>query len=198
MDQATKDQCNCNAQFTHPACAEYHVTSSEQVVDNAPANGNPYHCKRTPHALLSIESSPPPPEIIDEYRKLVPRAPRSEYQPVPIIHSLSPTTVSAQTANQSLLEFLQLADESQRKTPMLWIGPASPGYVEHKDAKSSTEVWAYDHDMAKSAAANDIEVLKMWNMTAQASSHDGVGFGEGVAITQAMMVVNWLSRLESS
>lgn len=45
---------------------------------------------------------------------------------------------------------------------------------------------------------NDVEVLGMWNMTVQASSWDGMRFGESVAIVQAMMVVNWLSRLESS
>jgi hypothetical protein len=52
--------------------------------------------------------------------------------------------------------------------------------------------------MANVARENSIEVLKMWNMTVQAESWDGLRYGEKVAITQAMMVVNWLSRLESS
>jgi hypothetical protein len=198
MDQATKDHCDCNIQFTNPACAKYFVTASDQVVDNTPAKGSPYHCNRTPHALLKVDSSPAPADVVDKFNLLVPQAARSKYQPIPIIHSLSPHTVSAQTANDSLLEFLHLADESQRKTPMLWIGPASPGHLDVTHPLNSADVWEYDQDLAKSAAANDIEVLKMWNMTAQASSHNGVGFGESVAITQAMMVINWLSRLESS
>jgi hypothetical protein len=198
IDQATKHQCDCNTQLTNPACAKYFVSHSDQVVDNTPAKGSPYHCKRTPHALLKVDSSPAPPDIVHKFKLLVPQAARSKYKPIPIIHSLSPHTVSAQTANDSILEFLQLADESQRKTPMLWVGPAAPGHLDIKNALNSADVWSYDHGLAKSAAANDIEVLRMWNMTAQASSYDGVGFGEGVAITQAMMVVNWLSRLESS
>lgn len=52
--------------------------------------------------------------------------------------------------------------------------------------------------MAKVARENDIEVLGMWNMTVQASSWDGLHFDERVALTQAMMVINWLARLESS
>lgn len=81
---------------------------------------------------------------------------------------------------------------------MLWIGPNAAGHIEIKDRKEGFEVWAYDRDMANVATENDVDILKMHNMTAQANSYDGVTFGEGVAITQAMMVVNWLSRLESS
>jgi hypothetical protein len=43
-----------------------------------------------------------------------------------------------------------------------------------------------------------LEVLGMWNMTVQASSWDGRSYGARVGLVQAMMVVNWLSRLESS
>ena len=81
---------------------------------------------------------------------------------------------------------------------MLWIGPTAAGHVDIKDRKGNQEIWDFDRNMAKIANENDIEVLKMWNLTVQASSYDGLHFGEKVAITQAMMVVNWLSRLESS
>jgi hypothetical protein len=198
MDQKTREQCRCNSQFTNPACAEYFVTSREEVIDNTPSIGAHYFCKHTPHAMLRIDGSPPSAEIVTKFKALVPDGPRSKYQPISIIHSLSPALVSQDKANQSLVEFLKLADESQRKTPMLWIGPAAPGHVDNQDRKGVAEIWAYDNDMAHVAMSNDIEVLRMYNMTAQANTYDGVTFGERVAITQAMMIVNWLSRLESS
>ncbi len=148
--------------------------------------------------MLHIEGSPVSPEVVTKFKSLVPQAPRSKYKPIPIIHSLAPTHFTQEAANQSLLEILALADESQRKTPMLWIGPTAPGPIGAKDRKGVQEVWAYDREMAKAATQNDIEVLKLYNMTVQANTCSGGSFGERVAITQAMMVINWLSRLESS
>jgi hypothetical protein len=81
---------------------------------------------------------------------------------------------------------------------MLWIGPTAAGHVEIKGRKGNQEIWDFDRKMARVAAENDVDVLGMWNMTVQAGSWDGMRFGERVAIVQAMMVVNWLSRLESS
>lgn len=81
---------------------------------------------------------------------------------------------------------------------MLWIGPTAAGHIEIKGRKGNQEIWDFDQRMARTAVENDIDVLGMWNMTVQAGSWDGVRFGERVAIVQAMMVVNWLSRLESS
>jgi hypothetical protein len=81
---------------------------------------------------------------------------------------------------------------------MLWIGPTAVGHIDIKDRKGNQEIWDFDKQLAHVAAQNDIEVLKMWNVTVQASSWDGLRFSEKVAITQAMMVINWLSRLESS
>ena len=198
MDDAARDQCRCDSQFTNPTCKKYYVTALDEVLDNTPSIGSPYFCKRTPLAILRIEGSPAPAGIVSKFKSLVPQAPRSKYKPIPIIHSVAPTYFSQDVANQSLLEFLKLADESQRKTPMLWIGPTAPGHTDAKERKGIQEIWSYDREMTKAAAQKDIEVLKMYNMTAQANTYDGVGFGERVAITQAMMVVNWLSRLESS
>lgn len=148
--------------------------------------------------MLHIEGAPASAEAVSKFKALVPQGPRSKYKPIPIIHSVAPTHFTQAAANQSLLEFLALADDSQRKTPMLWIGPTAPGPSDAKDRKGVQEVWAYDREMAKAAAQHDIEILKLYNMTAQANTYNGGSFGERVAITQAMMVINWLSRLESS
>lgn len=198
MSKDELDSCRCDAQFTTPACAQHLVTSSEQVNSNTPSIGSSYACSRFPHALLRINGSPASSDIVKRFVELVPRVPRSNYHPVPIIHSLSPSTAPVSAAGESLLQFLALADSSKRKTPMLWIGPTAAGHIDIKDRKGNQEIWDFDAEMAQTAAKNDIEVLKMWNLTVQANSFDGLRFGEKVAITQAMMVVNWLSRLPSS
>lgn len=69
------------------------------------------------------------------------------------------------------------------------------------------ETSRFSDEMARVAREREVEVLGFWNMTLQASDLGDPGrggevevstFGERVAVVQAMMVVNWLSRLESS
>jgi hypothetical protein len=198
MDSDMLRSCRCDSQFTAPACAAYLVSSSDDVNSNTPSVGSAYACSRFPHALLKIDGTSASKEVVDRIAELAPHVPRANYHPVPVIHSLSPSTASLSAANDSLFHFLSLADQAKRKTPMLWIGPTAAGHTEIKGRKGNQEIWDFDAEMAKTAVNNDIEVLKMWNLTVQASSFDGLRFGEKVAITQAMMVVNWLSRLESS
>ncbi len=81
---------------------------------------------------------------------------------------------------------------------MLSIGPTASGHTEIRGRKGNQEIWDFDRQLRSVAEDNDVEVLGMWNMSVQAGSWDGVRFGERVAVTQAMMVVNWLGRLESS
>ena len=81
---------------------------------------------------------------------------------------------------------------------MLWLGPTASGHTEIRGRKGNQEIWDFDHQMRTVAEDNGVEVLGMWNMSVQAGSWDGVRFGEKVALTQAMMVVNWLARLASS
>ena len=199
MDKNTLHTCRCDNQFTSQACTQFYVTNSGDVVRNS---NNPqtsaYLCHRTPHAFLPLSNSPAPNDVLQKFKSLVPPVPQSNYKPVPIIHSLSPSTASAEAATKSLLEFLALADASKRKTPMLWIGPTAAGHVEIKNRKGNQEIWDFDKQTARVAMENDVEVLKMRNMTVQAGSWDGLRFGERVAIIQAMMVINWLGRLESS
>lgn len=200
MDKDTLQQCRCDNQFIVQSCAGHFVTSSEDMVRNTDTGGHtrPYACTRTRHAFLQVDKSPASNDVLQKFKALVPQVPQSNYKPVPVIHSLSPSTVSTEIAGKSMVEFLALADASKRKTPMLWIGPTAVGHIDIKDRKGNQEIWDFDKQLAHVAAQNDVEVLKMWNVTVQASSWNGLRFSEKVAITQAMMVINWLSRLESS
>ena len=198
MSDEEMTQCQCDNQFVKDSCTKHVAISSEEVIHNVGGkHKNSYTCQRTPHAFLAVDKSPSPPNIVQEFKSLALKAPPSHYRPIPIIHSLTlPNDQSLATA--SLSEFLALADSSERKTPMLWIGPPAAGHIAVKGRKGNQEIWRFATDMAETAAAKDVEVLGMWNLTVQADSWDGQRFGERVAITQAMMVVNWLARLESS
>lgn len=55
-----------------------------------------------------------------------------------------------------------------------------------------------DRDPDVNVGSGGVEALGLWNMTVQAGSWDGRKFETRVAVTQAMMVLNWLARLESS
>lgn len=197
MDPMLQAECRCDNQYIKQDCRTHYKLDSKGASPDKHI-GAPYFCNRVRHALLKSQSAKPKPLIIAKFRELIPRAPRSRYRPIPIIHSLSPATVSATDAAASLLEFTKLADDSGRNTPMLWTGPTVAGHIELKGRKGNQEIWDFDRSMAAVANENDIDVLGIWNLTVQATSWDGIRFGEKVAITQAMMVMNWLSRLESS
>lgn len=199
MSPKLQTQCQCANQFTKQQCTEHYVRNSTTL--SASHNGNAGRtslCPHTQHAFLAPNSADPSPDATAKFQQLVPKAPGSRYHPIPIILSLSPSTTSASEARTSLLKFLELADSSGRKTPILWLGPTAAGHLEIKGRKSNQEIWDFDRAMAEVAQEHDIERLGMWNLTVQASSVDGMRFGVKVAVVQAMMVVNWLARLEGS
>jgi hypothetical protein len=190
--------CECNQQFTDPACREHFVHDSKDIATySKEMYKGVYTCQRMPHAILRTDRSPASAEALSKFHDLVRPAPPSNYKPVPVIHSIT-NDASIEIATSSLVEFLQLADESKRKTPMLWIGPTAAGHIDIKGRKGNQEIWRFATEMAKIAKGKDVEALGLWNLTVQADSYDGKGFGEDVSIVAAMMVVNWLARLESS
>lgn len=193
-----RTQCQCDAQFTTKACSSHYVTTSQQVPKDVLAEDSVSLCHRTPHMFLRTDGHPMSSDSLNGLKMMLPSVPPSNYKAVPIILSLQPATCSQESASRALVEILGLADESKRKTPILWVGPSAAGHIDVKDRKGNQEIWEFDRHMEHLALEHDIEVLKMWNMTVQAESWDGVRFGEKVAVTQAMMIINWLSLLESS
>ncbi|ERF76961.1 hypothetical protein EPUS_02673 [Endocarpon pusillum Z07020] len=211
--------CRCDNQFIKDTCAKHALTSSDQVAlssNNNNQNQNPYLCSRTPHAFLSISGSPFDLSTLKSLRARIPRAPASNYHPIPIITSLTPPSTgndnapSATLATQTLSALLSFADATARKTPILWLNPPATGHLDisgsgkqrngnnNNNYNSNNDLWMFSEEMQRVAREKDVEVLGLWNMTVQASSWDGRRFGSSVALVQAMMVLNWLSRLESS
>ena len=200
LSQTELESCTCDNQFTRDTCSAKTLTSSSQLL---PTDPNQYISNRIPTAYLPInpgdELGPP---TLKSLRSLIPHTPPSNYHPIPLITSLAlfPSSPSSSTplATRSLTSLLSFTDSTLRKTPMLWLGPTAPGHLDTRREVGGPEVWRYADEMGRVARGKGVEVLGMWNLTVQADSWDGRRFGLRVALTQAMMVVNWLGMLESS
>lgn len=114
------------------------------------------------------------------------------WQPSPVIFSFSHSSVLDITATTLAIDELKaLAIGAERNIPMLVLGhPAA--------ANKNLAVWKYSEEMTGIAREKHYDVLSLYNLTLQASSPDGERYGERVALVEAMAVINWLSKLETS
>ncbi|KAI9833414.1 MAG: hypothetical protein M1826_007512 [Phylliscum demangeonii] len=207
MNEAERASCRCEKQFLQPECAKFAVTSSAQVATHDAQGGHPspYACDRTPHLYLAARAAQASDPQHAQLTQHLARAPTS-YKPIPIIHSLSTAvSLSAADAAASMDQLAQLAagysDSHARRLPVLWLGPVAAGHLQPAGqtmARGNHAVWHYTVDTTKAARARGWEALALYNLTLQARSWDGSAYGEGVGLVQAMMIVNWLSRLETT
>ena len=96
-------------------------------------------------------------------------------------------------------EWVTLADASLRNVPILWVGPNAAGHLKPPGqilSQGNNALWHYTAGMAKEAGSRGLDSLGMYNLTLQATSWDGSGYGQKVALVQAMMVGSlfYLSR----
>ncbi|KAI9681363.1 MAG: hypothetical protein M1817_002646 [Caeruleum heppii] len=203
MSDADLHTCRCENQFIKPDCSKFAVMDSEEVKkgDASSSHRSPYFCDRTRHVYLPITGSPAADSLHTVFTKLADANPDS-YKPIPVIHSLSlSASLSWPTTTASMDEWLALADASQRNMPFLWLGPVAAGHLKPPGqilSQGNNALWHFTVEMAKEARHREMDSLGMYNLTLQASSWDGSRYGEKVSIVQAMMIINWLSRLESS
>ncbi|KAI9770736.1 MAG: hypothetical protein M1840_002986 [Geoglossum simile] len=226
MSNAERDTCRCDNQFVKEECAMFAVTGNEEVARNDGGGGHssPYFCDRehnillfpphsqkvpghlshttaaTIHTYFPLAASPSTPSR-ETLKELIQTLPHN-YKPIPIIHSLSlGTSLSYNTATSSMDEWVSFSDSLNRNLPFLWLGPAAAGHLKPPAlilGQGNNALWHFNVEMGKEARAREMEVLGMYNATLQASSWDGTGYGMRVALMQAMMIINWLSRLETT
>ncbi|KAI9766303.1 MAG: hypothetical protein M1839_004918 [Geoglossum umbratile] len=201
MSDSERGACRCDNQFAKGECARFAVTSNEEVARNdGGRHSSPYFCDRTVHTYSPLTASPSTPSH-ETLKTLIQTLPQT-YKPIPIIHSLSlGTSLSYTAATSSMDEWLSFFDSLNRKLPFLWLGPAAAGHLKPPAlilGQGNNALWHFNVEMGKEARAREMEVLGMYNATLQASSWDGTGYGARVALMQAMMVINWLSRLETT
>ncbi|OJJ58908.1 hypothetical protein ASPSYDRAFT_202684 [Aspergillus sydowii CBS 593.65] len=190
MSSYMDTKCQCNSQFTSPACSSSRITSSEELyAEGGKKTQIPYTCStNTPHAFLSVTGSPAPSTAHNEFKSLLARSSEKK-QPIAVIQSLSlSTSYSLSTATKSIDEWLTLAKTSARRTPFLWIGPTAPGHQTPPEDNVHANSWQYTQETAQVAQSKGVDVLGMYNATLQAESWDGMRYGEEVAVMQAMMV----------
>ena len=88
-------------------------------------------------------------------------------------------------------EWVALADAALRNVPFLWVGPNAAGHLKPPGqilSQGNNALWHYTVEMAREADARQLDSLSMYNLTLQATSWDGSGYGLKVALVQAMMV----------
>ncbi|KAL9019184.1 MAG: hypothetical protein Q9185_003565 [Variospora sp. 1 TL-2023] len=203
MKESERETCRCANQLTRPECLAYSVTDSQSVRlnDAGSRHNSPYYCDRTPHLFIPIDRSPAPEDLHTTFNSILTRE-LDSYKPIPVIHSLSlATSLSWPTATSSMDEWVTLADISQKNVPFLWVGPNAAGHLKPPSqilSQGNNALWHYTIEMAKEAESRALDALGMYNLTLQAGSWDGSFYGQKVVLVQAMMIVNWLSRLEST
>ena len=145
----------------------------------------------TRHLFLPITGSPAPDELHGRLNTILTGDPDS-YKPIPIIHTLGlSTSLSWPDATASMDEWVSLADASGRNAPFLWVGPNAAGHLKPPGqilSQGNNALWHYTVEMNKEAGSRDLDAVGMYNLTMQANSWDGSGYGVRVALVQAMMV----------
>jgi len=94
-------------------------------------------------------------------------------------------------------EWSSLATGAERNIPMLYLGPQAMG-LNKAGKDGNAALWKFQEEIAEPAKQRHSDVLGLWNLTIQANSKDGERYGQNVALVEAMMVINWLSKLETS
>ncbi|KAK2625810.1 hypothetical protein QTJ16_005122 [Diplocarpon rosae] len=199
VDQA---KCKCDGQFLDIDCLKFAVKSIEEVKNaGRDRKGSPYLCERIPHAYVAVETVPAPPAAQNSFKDLTFGKP-NPWQPSPLIFSFGQgSSLDSALSTKAVDEWYTLASASERNVPMLFLSPPAfglkkaPGTSPHE---GNLAVWNYHTSMAPAAKEKHFDVLSMFNLTLQASSVDGERFGTKVALVEAMMVINWLSKLETS
>ena len=97
-------------------------------------------------------------------------------------------------ATLALDEVLALARAAERNIPIPFLTPPA---IASQD--SNTAICRFHQRMATIARQKNVDVLGLYNLTLHAASMDGGRqFGAKVALAEAMFIVNWLSKLETS
>ncbi|KAK2756766.1 hypothetical protein FQN54_005212 [Arachnomyces sp. PD_36] len=190
-------QCSCDKQYLTPDCAGFLIHSSEDVYAQG-ANGRsryPYACKaRVSHSFIPTASPTAPEKSFETFKSLLSSSESRRSKHIPVI--LGPSSSPQEALTETWGEWTSSALASGNKTPFLWVGPTAAS--QKSSGFGTTQEMGKTQDTLLSAAAaqnRGVEVLGMYNATLKASSSDGYSYGERVSLVQAMMLINWLSRL---
>lgn len=80
---------------------------------------------------------------------------------------------------------------------MLYLGSQSATKKSEPD-NDKRNMLDRNKELTRMAKEKHFEVLELYNLTLNASSPNGERYGLGVALIEAMIVVNWLAMLPAS
>jgi hypothetical protein len=120
------------------------------------------------------------------------------WQPSPLIFSFGHTSSpDIETTRRAMNEWFTLASAAERNIPKLFLG--TPGMDLSKYSQNGNiELLQYRDEIALIAKEMHFEVLSLSNLTLQIYSNNAERLDEKQALIEAMMVINWLSKLETS
>ncbi|KUJ18280.1 uncharacterized protein LY89DRAFT_644340 [Mollisia scopiformis] len=203
MTEEDRMKCKCDNQFIDSQCQAFAIKSRDEVKksESGDRKGTPYFCERVPHAYIPVDTVPTSAASQTLFKELMYSKP-NPWQPSPMIFSFGHgSSFDVSTTTRALDEWTSLATAAERNIPMLFLG--SPAFSLSKSTgtapdKGNLAVWQYLDEMSPVAKEKHFDVLSLYNLTLQASTADGESFGEKVALVEAMMIINWLSKLETS
>jgi hypothetical protein len=212
--------CKCDNQFLNGDCLGYAIQASAEVKKNEAGDrkGSAYFCERgsnyfksfqytldthlgVKHAYIPVDSTPASTISTKVFKDLTYGKP-NPWQPSPMIFSFSKgSSFDTATATKALDEWSTLAAGAERNIPILFLGASALGLNKAATTipkEGNAAVWRFKEQMAGIAKEKNFDVLSLYNLTVQASSVDGERFGQKVSLVEAMMVINWLSKLDTS
>jgi hypothetical protein len=211
LSDTDRSTCRCDQQFTNPNCQASTLHSSAEVLehDEASPHSSPYACSRIPHIYIPLTDSAPSPAALTALSNFLASpsggtASPSSYKPIPIIFSQSLSTSLSWPATTAAMDAVSLAIVSApatRSYPVLWLGPNAAGHLKPPGkilSEGNNALWHFTQEMGREARSRGWDSLGLYNMTIQASSWDGTGYGMGTGLVQAMAVVGWLALLDST
>lgn len=147
-----------------------------------------------PHAYIPANTVPAPAASVNLFKDLTYSKP-NPWQPSPVIFSFGhASSFDIEMTTRALDEWLALALAAERNISLLFLTPPAIGLP-----NSNTAVWQFHQRMSILAKQKHVDILGLYNLTLQASSMEGgLHFGERVGLVEAMMIINWLSKLETS
>jgi hypothetical protein len=146
-----------------------------------------------PHGYIPAEGTPASASAQALFREFTYSKPKP-WRPSPLVFSLSNSSqLDVAATTRALDEWATLAMGAERNIPMLFLGPRAA-----EDSRLIGVTQGYESGLAEIAGERKFDVLNLYNATLQASTIDGERYGQRVALVEAMMVINWLSKLETS
>ncbi|KAK9330229.1 hypothetical protein V1520DRAFT_378036 [Lipomyces starkeyi] len=203
----TSNQCRCEAQYTNPQCGggpsgignHYIVDSTEilEVKDEVSKPGVQYVCNRVFHEFVAVDSDIVGGGTLEGIESLFATY-HKKSKPIPIIlQSIGDKTTDLLDI---ILKQINQHEPNPNHRPLLWLGATSAGHLKPPGVildEGNNSLYYFTAELAKRAKDRGLDVLNLYNLTLQADSYDGTMYGQDVSLTTTMMIINWLSRIES-